>query len=93
MDKMIDRLQPALRGYPVRELIELWVETENLDGAAASRLVEFCMSRWIVRLDAPADALSNDMPDELLTRQQCARHALELVKNRFRRSAVIHTAR
>lgn len=92
LDAMIDRLQPALQGYPVKELVELWIEVESVEGAAPCKLIELCITSWIARLDDTAASASGEVPDEFSTRQRCARHALELVKARFTRSAVVHAA-
>lgn len=89
LDAMLARLEPALQGYPVKELVELWAAVEEPEDTATGTLVELCISSWIARLDVEgATAPLGDEPlDDLGARQRCARHALALVRARFRRSA------
>jgi len=96
LDAMLERLEPALKGYPVRALIDLWAGFREGEAPSATTLVDLCMSSWIARLDAdnpPAAPGANEQLDDLQARQLAARHALLLVRARFRRSAVVHRSR
>lgn len=97
LDAMLERLEPALKGYPVRALIDLWAGSREGEAPSATTLVDLCMSSWIARLDADNPLAAAPGPDveldDLLARYLCARHALLLVRTRFRRSAVVHRAR
>lgn len=88
LDAMADRLGPALVGYPVKELVELWAAVDDAEDATPGQLVERCLSSWIARLDVEEVALleAGQEVDELRTRLRCARHALTLIRARFRRS-------
>lgn len=96
LDAMLERLEPALKGYPVRALIDLWAGSREGEAPLATTLVDLCMSSWIVRLDAdnpPAAPGPNEELGDLQARHLAARHALLLVRARFRRSAVVHRDR
>jgi hypothetical protein len=93
LDALLNRLAPALRGYPVKELIDLWAQTAH-DGATTEQLIDLCLSSWITRLDdrGAIAKVDEQLPDELLERQRCAHHALVLVRSRFQRSALTATS-
>lgn len=96
LDAMLERLEPALRGYPVRALIDLWAGSREGEAPSVTTLVDLCMSSWIARLDAdkpPAAPGPDEELDDAQARHLCARHALLLVRARFRRSAVVHSNR
>ena len=78
LDKL-EQLAPALDGYPVNQLLDVFMSAEQRDHSQAQHLVTRCIAHWIATLEGDLRAFP-DMPDDALlklqARQQNARDAL-----------------
>lgn len=75
----LDRLRPALRGYPVEALLAAAAVTQARERQQALQLMDHCLSRWIAQLDRPQPRTCEGLPDILETldrRQRGTRDAL-----------------
>lgn len=80
----LDRLLPALRGYPVTDLVTVYAEmaaqtAASMDAARSFLLAERCISNWIATLEltmASSEPCDEEPLKRLRQQQQGARDAL-----------------
>lgn len=87
----LEQLGPALRDYPVVELLESAACAAPHDRATAYRLVDSCLVHWIAALDATLDTYPAELEDALArvqSRQQGTRDALAKLKVALRAEVV-----
>lgn len=88
----LTRLAPALDGFPVDALLDVYVTAEQQSRANAYRLVDLCLENWIASLEgsigsyphAPDDALAR-----VQARQRGARDALSTLKSALAQMDVV----
>ena len=76
------KLQPALTGYPVGSLIEVFVSADEQERLSAFRLVDRCLSSWIAQLEKPLTRIDGGLPEvieQMEGRQRDTRDALARV--------------
>ncbi len=84
----LDGLLPALRGYPVTDLVTVYTEMAtqapaSMDAARSFALVERCISNWIATLEltlASSEPCDEEPHKRLRLQQQGARDALLCVR-------------
>lgn len=91
--EQLSRLAPALDGFPVDALLDVFVATEQRDRATAYRLVDQCLGNWIDSLQGGLDAFPHE-PDDALQRVQArergTRDALATLKAALSGMALVH---
>lgn len=65
----LERLEADLAGFPVSQLLEVFMSAQQSDRADAHRLVDRCLMNWIESLELALDDYPQD-PDDALERVQ-----------------------
>ena len=95
LDELTDeltRLAPALDGFPVDALLNVYVTAEQQSRDNAWRLVDLCLENWIASLEGSLGSFPH-APDDALARVQArqrgARDALTTLKSALARMDVV----
>jgi hypothetical protein len=87
----LERLAPALEGYPVNQLLG-FLSGEQRDLASRRRLVDRCLGTWIESLDHAIDTLPGELDDSMRrvkARERKARDALAHLKSALPSAEVV----
>lgn len=79
----LERLAPALIGYPVQDLMALYADAEPRESTRAFELLEVCVGAWIAALDliiSSYPANRGDAVGRVLAKQRDTREALAQVR-------------
>ncbi|CAM4167313.1 hypothetical protein [Roseateles saccharophilus] len=79
----LERLAPALEGFPVSPLLDVFMSAEQHDRASAYQLIDSCLVSWIAALEGTLDSYPHTADDSFLrvqARQRGARDALVRVQ-------------
>jgi len=90
------QLSPDLDGYPVNQLLDVFMSAEQRDRAQAHRLVDRCIVHWIHTLEGDLGAYPDVPGDALLKvqlRQRKARDALASLQDALSRLDPVHRNR
>lgn len=90
------QLAPALDGYPINQLLDVFMSAEQRDRAQAHRLVNHCIVHWIAALESDLHAFPHAPDDALMRiqhRQKSARDALFTLQDALSRLDVVHRDR
>lgn len=90
------RLAPALEGFPVGQLLDVFIDAEQRDRDHAYQLVDRCLVHWIASLEGSLHAYPHAPDDALLrvqARQLGARDALSTLKTALSRMDLVHRNR
>lgn len=79
----LEQLSPALNGFPVDELLDVYMSADPPDRAHAYDVVDRCLVNWIATLEATISGYPGDLIGELAavrSRQSGTRDALVRLK-------------
>lgn len=97
LQQVFFRLAPALDGYPVDALLNVYVSADHDARSRAYQLVDRCLHGWISTLDAMllshGHLAGDESVDRILARQVGARDALVCLKVALSRLEVVQRPR
>jgi hypothetical protein len=90
------QLAPALAGYPVQELVDVYAHAGPSEQARTLKLVDQCLGNWIESLDPTISTYlpgAEEAVDRIQEKQRNARDALSRVRIAIARLEVVRPDR